>query len=235
MALPQLNDSPSYEIKVPSTNQQANFRPFLVKEQKILMMAMETQDDKQILKAITDTIISCSESPINVNDLTTFDVEYLFTQIRSKSVGETTTIAAKCTKCDQLTDVTINLADIKIDLPKNDNKKIKINDKYTLVMRYPPYSFMLEEDVVNGNQVDQMYAAIRTCLDTLETEEERISFREESKEEVEKFLDQMTTEQFNLVAEFVSNIPKLQHSINFKCDNCQEDNVLNLTGIQDFF
>ena len=116
MAIPQINDTPSYEVQIPSTQQQLKFRPFLVKEQKILLLAMESEDEKQILGAITDTISSCSESQLDVNRLTTFDVEYLFTQIRSKSVGETSKVSVKCKHCEAANELSIQLDDIKLYL-----------------------------------------------------------------------------------------------------------------------
>lgn len=234
MALPKINDTPSYEVQIPSTQQPIKFRPFLVKEQKILLLAMESEDEKQILGAITDTISSCSESPLDINRLTTFDVEYLFTQIRSKSVGETSNVTVKCKHCEAPNEFIIPLDDIKIDVQHND-KKIKISDKYNLIMKYPSYTYMLRDEVLNGNNVEKMYASIRMCLDSLEGEEEKISFKDETKEEIEKFLDQLNSDQFGNIVEFVSNIPRLQHEVNFKCEQCKKDNKINLTGIQDFF
>lgn len=234
MALPKINETPSYEVQVPSTKQSVKFRPFLVKEQKILLLAMESEDEKQILGAITDTISSCSETQLDINRLTTFDVEYLFTQIRSKSVGENSNVSIKCKHCEAPNEVSIKLDEIKIDVKHND-QKIKISDKYNLIMKYPSYTYMLNDDVLNGNNVEKMYASIRMCLDSLEGEEEKISFKDETKEEVEKFLDQLNSDQFSDIVEFVSNIPRLQHEVNFKCEQCQKDNKINLTGIQDFF
>jgi len=234
MALPKLNDKPKYEVVIPSTQKTVRYRPFLVKEQKVLMLAMESQDQKQILSSITDTISSCVEEDISVNKLTTFDVEYIFTQIRAKSVGETATVGIDCEKCEHNNEVVIKIDEIKIDVPQK-IKKIKLNDKYSVTMRYPSYQFMLQDDVINGSSVEQLYSAVRMCLDYLETDEERINFDEETKEEVEQFLDQLDTNQFNEIMEFVNSLPKLTHDVNFKCESCGSDNKIVLEGIKDFF
>ena len=146
MALPKLNDAPKYDVIIPSTKQEIRFRPFLVKEQKILLMALETKDQKSILNAITDTLKSCIVDEINVSRLTSFDVEYLFTQIRAKSVGESTKIGFLCTKCETENEVTIKLDDIKIDVPKK-KMSVAINDQYTIDMKYPTYMSMLNENI----------------------------------------------------------------------------------------
>ena len=234
MALPKLNDKPKYEVVIPSTQKPLKVRPFLVKEQKILMLAMESQDQKQILSAITDTIESCAEEHINVNNLTTFDVEYLFTQIRAKSVGESVTIGIDCNKCEHQNEVNIKLDDIKIDVKKTNNK-VKLTDKYILSLKYPSYKFMLEDDIIEGSSVDRIYATIRMCLDSLDTDDEKINFSEETKEEINTFLDGLDTDQFNGIMEFVNNIPKLTHNVQFNCEKCKEENKVTLEGIQDFF
>ena len=127
MALPKINELPSYELVIPSTQQKIEYRPFLVKEQKILMMALETQDEKTILKSIVDTINSCVATKIDSSSLATFDIEYIFTQIRGKSVGEKAKVNLKCGKCEKDTEVEIPLDQIKIDL-SNVDKKIKLNE-----------------------------------------------------------------------------------------------------------
>ena len=137
MALPKLNDAPKYEIAVPSTGQKVRYRPYLVKEEKVLMLAMESQDQRSALNAIVDTIESCVQDDLNTKDLTTFDVEYLFTQIRSKSVGETAKIGVTCTHCDQQNEIEIKLDDIKVGNPDGLETNIELTDNITLLMRWP--------------------------------------------------------------------------------------------------
>jgi uncharacterized protein YqgV (UPF0045/DUF77 family) len=234
MALPKLNDVPKYELTIPSTDKKVYFRPFLVKEQKVLMMALETQDDKQILKSITDTIEACLEEDINVNTLATFDVEYMFTQIRAKSVGETTEILAECTQCNTQNKVKVKLDDIKIDVNKDD-QIIKLNELYTIKMRYPKYTSMIDKDEGETSVTKVLYNLVMTCLDELRTENEIIKFDDEPESEVVSFIENITTEQFDMLLKFVNKLPSLKHDIEFKCESCNEENKLTLQGIADFF
>ena len=234
MALPKLNDSPRYEIELPSTKQKIKFRPFLVKEQKILLMALETKDQKSILNAITDTLKSCIIDDINLSRLTAFDVEYLFTQIRAKSVGESTKIGFLCTECDAENEITIQLDDISIDVPKK-NMSIILNDQYTIDMKYPTYMAMLNEDTDSESGVDQIYNTLILCLDKLKTNDDIIEFADESKEEIMSFIEQLSTTQFEKIMDFINNIPSLQHELNFDCAECGHKNKAVLQGMNDFF
>lgn len=234
MALPKLNDVPKYELTIPSTDKKVYFRPFLVKEQKVLMMALETQDDKQILKSITDTIEACLEEDINVNTLATFDVEYMFTQIRAKSVGETTEILAECTHCNAQNKVKVKLDDIKIDVNKDD-QIIKLNELYTIKMRYPKYTSMIDKDEGETSVTKVLYNLVMTCLDELRTENEIIKFDDEPESEVVSFIENITTDQFDMLLKFVNELPSLKHDIEFKCESCNKENKLTLQGIADFF
>lgn len=234
MALPKLNDVPKYDVTIPSTKQSIRFRPFLVKEQKILLMALETKDEKSILSAITDTLESCIVDPVNLSSFTSFDVEYLFTQIRGKSVGESSTLLFNCTECSHSNEVKIDITEIKIDVPKNISS-IKLNDQYMLDMKYPSYMDMLEQETLSESDTDKIYNTIMICLDKLKTEDDIISFSDEPREEVSSFLEQLTTEQFEKVMEFVNNIPTLKHELTFECEQCNHNNKAILQGISDFF
>jgi len=236
MALPVINESPKYKVKIPSMGKEVFYRPFYVKEQKVLLMAMEAQDQELILKAMVDTIVSCVEDSINPNHLSTFDVEYMFTKIRSKSVGETTNIFLQCTECDHKNEVQLNLDLVEIDVPKT-IPEIKLNDKYTLVMRFPRYNSMLESFKKKKDLTftDLMFNMALGSLDKLLTDDEAISFDDETIDEKINFLDNLNTEQFNKIMEFVQSLPKLEHDVNFKCESCGHDNKQTLSGIQDFF
>lgn len=234
MALPQLNDVPKYDVIIPSSKQSVRFRPFLVKEQKILLMALETKDEKSILNAITDTLKSCIIDPISINLLTSFDVEYLFTQIRSKSVGESSEILFNCTECDHSNKVVLDLTKLKIDIP-DINKNISLNDQYTLVMKYPSYHDLLTLETKSTTDTDRIYNTIVICMDQLKTDNELISFSDESYEEISTFLEQLDTTQFEQIMEFINNIPTLKHELTFKCESCGHNNKAILQGISDFF
>ena len=236
MPLPTVNEIPKYSLTIPSTKQEVRYRPFLVKEQKVLLIALESQDEKQILSSIVDTIKSCVVDPIDPLSLATFDVEYIFTRIRAKSAGETSNITIKCTECEIPNDYTVELDKIQIDVPKTDKNKIKLNEKYTLKLRYPIYSHMVKGDLPeNAGYSETLYYLTLGCLDSLQSEEENFNFADESKEDVENFLESLTNEQFDMIMEFVNNVPQLTHDINFKCTSCNHDNTHTLRGIQDFF
>ena len=235
MALPKFNDIPTYDLIVPSTGQKVKYRPFLVKEQKVLLMALESQEDSQILNAITNTISSCVLDKINVNDLTTFDVEYIFIQIRTKAAGETSEIGLICNKCETINQIKVNLDDIKINVP-TEKTTIKLNDSYSLVMQYPQYKELLKETSrKNATGTEQLYGLITSCLHSLETEEEKIMFKDETPNEVEEFLNQLTADQFDKILKFTQTIPKLSHEVNFDCESCNTKNNRILEGLTDFF
>jgi hypothetical protein len=234
MALPKLNENVKYEVIVPSTQQAVKFRPFLVKEQKVLLMALESQDQKIILNSIVDTIDACVIDPLKTSTLTTFDVEYMFTQIRSKSVGESVEVNLICQECEHQTPTSIKLEDIKIDVPKAKNQ-IKLNEQYTLNLKYPMYSSTIDHVIEDGSNTEQMYKLIVSCLDSLETPDERISFSDETPEDVESFIENLNSVQFEGIMEFVQNLPQLKHDVDFVCEACKKENKITLQGMQDFF
>ena len=236
MALPKINDVPKYELVIPSTKQSVKFRPFLVKEQKVLLMAMESQDPKQIVNAITDTIKVCLLSDTDFNRLTSFDVEYLFIQIRAKSVGERSNLSLLCQECEKSTEVVVDLEKIVVDVPKT-SMSVKLNDQYNLKLRYPTYTSMLQNDIMTQTKstTEMIYQLIIACLDSLQSQENNIKFDDEPREEVTKFLEGLTSQQFDQLVTFVQNSPKLKHKINFECKHCKHPNTITLEGIQDFF
>ena len=236
MALPRLNDVPEYELTVPSTGQSVGFRPFLVKEQKVLMIAYESKVVKQILKAVLNTIQSCVKN-IDVGKLATFDVDYIFTQIRSKSVGETNDVIMKCTNCSHENQLTINLNEINIDVEKKD-KIIKLNDTYTLKMKYPTYTDIINDRVLLNDtrtQTEQLIATLRNCMEAIQTEEENIVLKDETVEEIDDFISSLNDEQYGKIADFVSNVPTMRYEKKFNCKGCEKENTLVVEGLQDFF
>ena len=236
MALPKVNDVPKYELIIPSTQKQVMFRPYLVKEQKILLMAMESQDEKEILRSVIETIKACVYDDIKIENLATFDVEYIFTQIRSKSVGESTTLNLKCIKCEEGNEVVVPLNDIKIDIDK-EKKLIKINDNYTLEMKYPKYSAILlaPEDKEGDSLTEALYETAIMCMGYLITEDEKINFDDETRESIDSFLGSLTASQFEKIMDFVLNLPKITYDLDYKCTSCEHENKITLQGIQDFF
>lgn len=234
MALPKLNAAPKYEVVVPSTGQQVRYRPYLVKEEKILMLAMESQDQRQALSAIVDTIDSCVQDDLNTSDLTTFDVEYLFTQIRSKSVGETAKIMVGCQHCEAENEVTVKLDDIKVGNPEGLETKIQLTDDIALQMRWPSYNEIVEFDQ-DQNQTELTFKMISSCIDTVLTAEEAIKMKDEPEAERMDFIESLSSEQFNKIRLYVEKMPKMEHSVQFECTECKKGNDITLSGISDFF
>lgn len=238
MALPVLsNDKPIYEVVVPSSQQTLKFRPFLVKEQKSLLIAYESQDMKQILNAMLNCIETCIHG-INVKDLATFDVDYLFTQVRSKSVGETSTILSACVNCNEQNEVKINLEDVKMNASEIKTKVIPITDTINVEMKYPTYDDMLRNPNYmkkDGTQTELLFESIVSCMYAVQTGDNNIIIGQEPREEIEKFVNSLTNEQLIKITEFVESMPAMSHEQKFTCKKCQHENTVELKGLQDFF
>lgn len=235
MALPKLNDNPSYRVTVPSTGQETSFRPFLVKEQKALLIAYETQDKKDMIRAVLKTIEACIEEPLRGN-LTTFDVDYLFTKIRAKSVGETADIQVKCSKCESVNEVSVELDNVTMSGEVSENV-ISLNDDVSVEMRYPTYEQFMDSQTLleDGSPTETLMDLLIVCMQSVLTEEERIDMSTESHASINEFLESMTAEQFERVTEFVSNMPTVTQEIAFKCVSCKHKNTRTLKGMDDFF
>jgi ribosomal protein L44E len=233
MALPRVNELPLYDVTIPSSGVKTRFRPYLVKEEKTLMMAFETGSHEAGLNAVVDTINSCLDKPIPKDKLTTFDVEYLLLKIRSKSVGEKIDLKTNCKECEHTNDVTVNIDDIQMQGEKQDNV-IKLTDEISVEMKYPSYTSVLNINPENPS-VEDTFNVLSLCIDAILTEEERILAKDESIEELLSFLDSLTTEQFLKLSDFINGMPKLQHDINFTCTKCEKENNLHVEGIQNFF
>lgn len=234
MALPKLNDTPKYNITIPSTGKKVKFRPYLVKEEKVLLIAMESKDTVAAIEAIVDTITSCIADNINPEKLTTFDVEYLFTQIRAKSSGETTNILMACSDCNVQNEVSIKLDDLKIKVPKV-KTLYKLNDETSIELKYPSYSILTEYDMESENTAQKSFEMATSCIDSILYGEERIDSSDCSREELLEFLDSMTTDQFKIITSFVETMPRLSHNVKFKCESCDVDNDHLIEGMQSFF
>ena len=235
MALPQLNATPKYELNIPSTGQAVRFRPYLVKEEKVLMLAMESKDEKHMYSAIVDTIESCVTDEISRNKLTTFDVEYMFTQIRSKSVGETANIGLKCSECEHANDVSINLDDVKVHMPEISNI-IKLTDDVSIEMKWPTYLAMLDSGMhKENNQTEATFELVISCIDKVLTDDEQIYLSDESKSEAMRFVESLNTTQFNMIKEFMEHMPSMKSNVEFVCEECGHHNKYTLQGMNDFF
>ncbi len=235
MALPKLNTAPKYELTVPSTGEKVRFRPFLVKEQKVLLIAYESQDRRNIIQAILDTIESCTED-LNVKKLTTFDVDYIFTNIRAKSVGEKVKVNIDCKSCSTANEVEIDLDNIQYE-DNNLDMVVKITDDISIKMKYPQYDYFLKNQgfFENKSGADALVLLVASCMDSIMTEEENFSIGDESIEEVDSFINSLSAEQFGKIQAFIEKMPKLTKEVKFVCESCGTDNTNVLQGLDDFF
>jgi len=238
MALPKLNnDVPKYEFTVPSTKEVKKYRPFLVKEQKVLLVAFESKDERMILNSMLDCIKGCVQD-FNVYDAPTYDVDYAFLQVRAKSVGETAKVVHTCSNCSNESTVNIKIDEIGIDVVENkkDNFEVKINDNVTLELKYPNYKDMiLNVTDSKDSETETLFKTIITCLKAVKTEDEYILFKDENKKDVEDFLESLTNSQLEKITKFIENVPKIKHSQKYECKECKTENTIELEGLQDFF
>ena len=230
MALPVLNDTPKYDLKIPSTNKKIKFRPYLIKEEKILMMASESGDGTQMMNAIMDTIQACVQSDVKVDELTTFDIEYLFIKLRSKSVGETSTVNLSCNSCKEPNEIVIDLESIEC-VGNTKDKFVKLNDEITIEMKYPSY----KDFDLNQDENEMGFDILAKSMSAVLTEDSRIEMADETSENIRAFLESMTKEQFEKISSFFLEMPQVKHNIQYNCVKCENHNEIELKGIQSFF
>ena len=238
MPLPTIS-TPTYELTLPSSNRKIKYRPFLVKEEKILILAMESQDSKAIARAVKDVISKCILSKgIKVEKLATFDIEYLFLNIRGKSVGEHIEVMVTCPD-DGKTQVpmSINIDDIKVQKDKGHSTDIKLDEQYTLRMKYPSLSEFIKTnfDNVNDMKVDDTFDLIAQCIDQVYTEEESWSHQECTKKELSDFVESLNSSQFKMVENFFTSMPKLTHTVKVTNPNTKVESEIKIEGLQSFF
>jgi len=237
MPLPRIA-TPIYELELPSIKKKIRYRPFLVKEEKILIIAMESEDPKQIALAVKNVITNCILSKgVKVNELATFDIEYLFLNIRGKSVGETVDVLITCPD-DETTQipVSINLDDIEVHVPKEHNRDIVLDENLTLRMKYPSMDEFVKSNFSTSDiSVDDTFDLISSCIEQIYNEEESWNTSDFTKKEVMEFLDQLSSKQFKEIEKFFETMPKLSHTIKIKNPNTSVESEVLLEGLSAFF
>jgi hypothetical protein len=238
MPLPKIA-TPTYELELPSTGQTIKYRPFLVKEEKLLVIALESEDTKQITTAIKTVIKNCVETKgIKVESLPTFDIEYLFLNIRAKSVGEEIELNVICPD-DEETNVTvkIDVDDIKVKTNPDHTNKIKLDDSLMMEMKYPSLDQFIKNnfDMSSNNAMEQSFELVASCVDKIYNEEEVWSAADVTKKELMDFLDQMNSSQFKEIEKFFETMPKLSHTINVTNPNTNVESEVILEGLSSFF
>lgn len=238
MALPKMN-VPRYKVNLPSTGDVLNMRPYLVKEEKVLMIALESNDPEQITQAVRNIIKSCYELD-SLDKLTVFDIEMLFLQLRAKSVGEEINIQVKCREeeCGTMNPISINIDDIKISKPTDENNNTIVLDSKQGVgikMNYPSVDVIGRIEPEKFNSVEGIMDLIIECIDTIFDEENVFDAKNESKKDLEEFIESLSSEQFKLIQAFFQDTPAVSHYSKFNCSKCKTENEVELKGLNSFF
>ena len=240
MPLPTI-ETPTYELKLPSSNKKIKYRPFLVREEKILILALESKDEQQITNAVTDVLKKCILTRgVNVDDLPTFDIEYVFLNIRAKSIGEDIKMTVTCPD-DNTTQVpvTVYVDEIKVIRPKDHKTDIVLDDKMTLRMKYPSLSQFVENNFEVDDDpetvVNKTFQVVADCIDTVYTGEDAWEGKDYSSDERMKFVEQLNSKQYKEVEKFFSTMPKLSHTIEVVNPNTKQKGKVVLEGLADFF
>ena len=236
MALPKLN-VPEYNLKLPSNGKNVKYRPFLVKEEKLLYLAMESGEQKDMIDAVKNILLSCT-SLRSLKDLSTFDIEFLFLNIRGKSIGEDVEVMVTCPD-DGKTQVPtrIMLDDIKIQISDDHNQDIRLDDDYTLRMKYPSLDEFIKNNfnAAGDINVDDTFDLIASCIEQVYSEEESWAASDCTKKELSQFVEQLNSSQFKDIEKFFETMPKLSHTVKVINPNTKKENEVVLEGLQSFF
>ena len=236
MALPRI-DVPTYELVVPSTDEKIKYRPFLVKEEKLLLIAMESGKNEDILRGVKDIVDSCTFNKLKLGNMPMFDIEYIFLQIRSKAVGEVSTLRVLC-KDDGETyaKVEVDLTKIEVQVDDTHTNKIVISDEMGVIMKYPTIDSFAEngvEDMTPSNMINVIVACISQIYD--KKGEEVFDAKDQTKEELIEFIEQLNTKQFAELQKFFDTMPKLKHVVKIENPKTKVKSDILLQGLGDFF
>jgi len=239
MALPVIT-TPEYFLELPSNGKKVKYRPFVVREEKVLLLALETEDISEMSNAVKNVLSSCVKAEnLNIDTLPTFDIEYLFLNIRGKAVGEDIEVNILCPDDGETYVMTkIFIDEIKVHKNPEHVTKIKINDNLMMEMKYPALEQFIKSnfDFENKkNQLDQSLDLIASCVDKIYNEEEVWTSADVTKTEIVNFLEDMNSNQFRMIEQFFETMPKLQHKIKIRNPNTKIESEITLTGLADFF
>jgi len=223
---------PSYELNLPSTKKKVSFRPFLVKEEKILLIAQQSGKYDDLLRAMKNVIESCFNDINNAGDLPLFDIEYMFIHLRAKSVGEEVNPTLVCRHTGEKISLNVNLLDVEVVYPKNHTNKIKLNNNMVINMKYPSVNIATSQDT--KNPTEYFYSLVANCIDTIQIKDELIDVSSLSKEEITDFIDNLTSEQFKKIQRFFKTSPKIELVVKYKTSDDVEREV-SFNNLTDFF
>ena len=228
--------TPKYDMIVPSTGKSITYRPYVVKEEKLLLIAMESQDEKQIENAVMNIIKECVESPLDINSLTNFDVEFMFVTLRAKSVGEGIELSPKCTSCEETNEVKVDLDKVTVkNLEDQSDTMIKLTDDISIELKWPTMKDRHVDLVDENSETETIINMMTSTISTIYSGEEIFVTSDVPKKEVKEFVESLSNDQFNQVVDVMAKAPYLSYEINFDCKKCGESNSIELNGLSDFF
>ena len=245
MALPKVS-TPTYELTIPSSGENVTYRPFLVKEEKKLLMAMESKDTAAMTKAMQDIITSCTDGEVNPKDLAPYDLEYFFLQLRGRSIGEIIEVNAPrpvnfeacCKEAteEDVCELSINIDDIKIATSKIKPSKVEITDTIGIKMKFPEIDAIQKYSSIEGEmKSDNIFKLIIECIEYIWDGDEIFKAKDSTKKELNEFLESLSSGQFNSIREFFESMPRLSHDVDWVCPKCEKSKTLTLMGIDSFF
>jgi len=234
MALPVLS-VPYYEATLPCTNQKVRYRPFLVKEEKVLLVAAEDGSNSTVSKALIDVVNSCVKD-LDASELPVSDLEYLFLQIRIKAVGEVVEANLPCQHCKETTKISLDLTKVKVNKEESVDHNVMLTDEVGVKLRYPNMN-IVSANASDDGEIDssQSFDVVADCVECIFDKDKVYSSEDHNREEVLEFLDSLSQQQFQKITDFFSTIPTMTYDIKYKCPHCTKQNKSTLEGIQDFF
>lgn len=246
MGLPKIA-VPEYSLKLPSNDKELRYRPFLVKEEKLLLLAMESEDEKQIVTATKNVLKNCIFDDVNIDDMPIFDIEYIFLWLRGRAKGEKLELKYKCPTCENQINVDLNIEDIEVTKDENHVNKIQLTDNIGIALKYPNLLMQSKIEKMNSEQeVETLFKSVQLCIDYIYDNETMYSSKDHTEKELAEFVESLTDVQFKEVAKFFETMPKLKHTINLKCNNqikeegkktkkCSYKEDIELEGLSSFF
>ena len=242
--LPKI-DVPIYELTLPLTNKAIRFRPFLVREEKILLMAMESEEADSVLLAIKQILTNCCLDDLDVDDLPITDIEYLFLNLRARSVNEVVELPYRCNnkidvdgekkECGNIVTLEMNLLDIRPETHEKKIDKIELSEKMGILIKYPSFKMVEEAQKQEGSEVDKLMNILVACVDGVYTEETIFYSKDVPKKELFEFIEGLTREQFSKIQEFFETMPKIKKDVEFSCAKCGYNETITIEGLQNFF
>ena len=232
MALPKLSH-PTFELEIPSTKQKIRYRPFLVKEEKILLIAQQSTDAKDVVYAVKQVLQNCSLDPIDVDELTTFDIEYYFIKLRSKSVNNIVTLKYRDLEDELIYDFEVDIEKLEMTYDPTHESTIQVNDNTLLFLKYPKMSLVGNLETVE-NETDLVFEILRNCLDKIVQGSETYEIKDSTREEIDEFILSLDVSSFNKVQSFFNTMPKLKHEIVYTNSLGNERKIV-LQNLNDFF